>query len=527
MMSCAQANRRWHRDAPPSSKQCEAKVIPLQPIVIGAVLALGVSAYAAWDRPGRRSRPLSHRSLCRRVLLRAVLGDGRQHGQYDTGDLDRIIFIAAAPPGSGATCGPWSWHSPHTAFSMRSTAPRAQSRRPVVVACLLWGVRSHGGGHPCDHSASCASTVESAHRKSGIAIMGGWRLPAMPLASENKERPRGRRRDSYTLCRTELNCTRRDRCPRRSKWESSSERPCARTPLRAFYRPREHVCLGDDGPAHPRLTASESRAAGSHHRGHRWPLARARLQNLLYTPSFETHAHRFLSAGRWLNIQFSARWFGEWAPRPAIFRAVATPTRRHDGELGIATRRGDPRARNAVSRFAIEGALLLLLTDLSRLPIFGERRRPRWFKIVEDAIESSIAEPPSVSELAALAGVHASHLLRTFRHGYGCTSPTYAPPASGFARDPIAAWKTAALGSSLDAGFADPSRTSPAGVFRQLRSEHGRIRAIVGASEIRREFFRIVMRARDIADLMTSPVNESPRFTSRESPMLKTKVPNV
>src|SRR5438105_2763132 len=31
--------------------------------------------------------------------------------------------------------------------------------------------------------------------------------------------------------------------------------------------------------------------------------------SLLYTPSHETHGHRFLTPGRWLNIQFSTRWF--------------------------------------------------------------------------------------------------------------------------------------------------------------------------------------------------------------------------
>ena len=61
------------------------------------------------------------------------------------------------------------------------------------------------------------------------------------------------------------------------------------------------------------------------------------------------------------------------------------------------------------------GRLLLLVADLSRLPAPGERRRPRWLQCVEDAIEAAGAEPPSVADLAALAGVHASHLLRTFR----------------------------------------------------------------------------------------------------------------
>src|SRR6476620_1812984 len=33
------------------------------------------------------------------------------------------------------------------------------------------------------------------------------------------------------------------------------------------------------------------------------------VNSLLYTPSHETHGHRFLTPGRWLNIQFTAGWF--------------------------------------------------------------------------------------------------------------------------------------------------------------------------------------------------------------------------
>ena len=32
-------------------------------------------------------------------------------------------------------------------------------------------------------------------------------------------------------------------------------------------------------------------------------------QTLLYTPSYATHEHRYLTPGRWLNIQFSSAWF--------------------------------------------------------------------------------------------------------------------------------------------------------------------------------------------------------------------------
>jgi AraC family transcriptional regulator len=189
-------------------------------------------------------------------------------------------------------------------------------------------------------------------------------------------------------------------------------------------------------------------------------------QNLLYTPSFETHAHRFLTAGRWLNIQFSARWLGRVGaetghlPRvPHLLRGGTT--------VSWASRLGaEIREPDAVSKFAIEGALLLLLSDLSRLPAFGERRRPRWFKVVEDAIEAAIAEPPSVTDLAALAGVHASHLLRTFRQHHGCTLATYVRRKRvERARAEIAASKRPLSMIALDAGFADQSHLTR--VFRQ------------------------------------------------------------
>ena len=193
-------------------------------------------------------------------------------------------------------------------------------------------------------------------------------------------------------------------------------------------------------------------------------------QNLLYTPSFQTHSHRFLTAGRWLNIQFSARWFGRVGAEAGELPR-ATQLLRGGTTVNWASRLGaEIREPDAVSKFAIEGALLLLLTDLSRLPVFGERRRPRWFKVVEDAIQASIAEPPSVSELAALAGVHPSHLLRTFRHHYGCTVATYVRRQRvERARAEIAASKRPLSMIALDAGFADQSHFTR--VFRQVYGE--------------------------------------------------------
>lgn len=193
-------------------------------------------------------------------------------------------------------------------------------------------------------------------------------------------------------------------------------------------------------------------------------------QSLLYTPSFESHGHKFLTSGRWINIQFSAQWFARVGAEAGVLPS-STQLLRGGATASWASRLGaEIRRPDAVSQFAIEGALLLLISDLARLPALGERRRPPWFKIVEDAIEASIAEPPSVTDLAALAGVHASHLLRTFRRYHGCTVATYVRRQRvERARGEIATSKRPLSMIALDAGFADQSHFTRA--FRQAYGE--------------------------------------------------------
>jgi AraC family transcriptional regulator len=55
------------------------------------------------------------------------------------------------------------------------------------------------------------------------------------------------------------------------------------------------------------------------------------------------------------------------------------------------------------------------------------RRRARgaWLRDVRDLIRARIPATPSLSELAAHAGVHPAHLARTFRGEYGLTVGQY------------------------------------------------------------------------------------------------------
>ena len=193
------------------------------------------------------------------------------------------------------------------------------------------------------------------------------------------------------------------------------------------------------------------------------------VNSLLYTPSYETHGHRFLTPGRWLNVQFTPAWFtrvgageGSLPTAPQLVRGTA---------VSWASRLGaELREPDAVSRLAVEGALLLLVADLSRLPTLGEPRRPRWLRVVEDAIDASGTELPTVADLAALAGVHASHLLRTFRRHHGTTVANYARHRRvERARAEIATSSRPLSVIALDCGFADQSHFTR--VFRQAFGE--------------------------------------------------------
>lgn len=193
-------------------------------------------------------------------------------------------------------------------------------------------------------------------------------------------------------------------------------------------------------------------------------------QTLLYTPAFATHGHRFMTESRWLNIQFTPAWFARVGAAQHLLRDSSQLVRAGSAVNWAARLGAELRQPDAVSRLAIEGALLLLVSELSRLPESGERQRPRWLGVVEEAIDAAGAESPSLTDLAAIAGVHASHLLRTFRRYHGTTVANYARRRRiERARDQLAASNRPLSIIALEAGFADQSHFTK--VFKQAFGE--------------------------------------------------------
>ena len=193
-------------------------------------------------------------------------------------------------------------------------------------------------------------------------------------------------------------------------------------------------------------------------------------QDLLLTPAYALHGYRFGRSGRWFNMQLTDSWLARVAdgapPLPDAAQIIHS-----NAAAAWATRvRTEVRNRDTVSSLAIDGAMILMVADLARVRVDAAGRRPRWLRSVEEAIDAAGAVAPSVDQLAQLAGVHPTHLLRTFRRHHGTTISNYVRRRRiERARVEVANGDRPLSAIALDAGFADQSHFTR--VFRQTFGE--------------------------------------------------------
>lgn len=80
------------------------------------------------------------------------------------------------------------------------------------------------------------------------------------------------------------------------------------------------------------------------------------------------------------------------------------------------------RQNDRVAALAIEGLVLEIMAEASRRQVrAADRQPPHWLGEVRDLLRSRYAEPLTLGEIAASAGVHPVHLAREFRCHYGGT----------------------------------------------------------------------------------------------------------
>jgi AraC family transcriptional regulator len=139
-----------------------------------------------------------------------------------------------------------------------------------------------------------------------------------------------------------------------------------------------------------------------------------RAGQLLFRPSGERHANRFLARGSaCLTIELS--------------HDDGRALRDADGRLPLggqpallAMRVYDEFRRRAPDPLELEELLSHLTVSAARRRPLTERRVPAWLRATEDAIDAGFRQPLRLAELARNARVHRVHLSRTFHRFFGC-----------------------------------------------------------------------------------------------------------
>jgi len=193
-------------------------------------------------------------------------------------------------------------------------------------------------------------------------------------------------------------------------------------------------------------------------------------QDLIFTPAFAPHSYQLTKPGRWLNMQLSRTWIEKATDGQSLLYERSQIVRSGSAAAWAMRVRTDVEHADAASALAIDGAMMLMIADLARARLDAARFRPRWLTRVEEALDASIAEPPSVETLAQLAGVHPTHLLRTFRKFHGATIANFVRGRRlQHARTQVATTDHPLSMIALDTGFADQAHFTR--VFKQAFGE--------------------------------------------------------
>jgi AraC family transcriptional regulator len=115
-----------------------------------------------------------------------------------------------------------------------------------------------------------------------------------------------------------------------------------------------------------------------------------------------------------------------------------------------------------IAALAAEGLTWQLIAEVSRDDSSREHVS-RQLNLIREVLQTQFASPPRLAELAKLAGIHPTHLSRSFHHHYGCTISSYVRQLRvEFACHQLAETDEAIAEIALKAGFAHQAHFSTA-----------------------------------------------------------------
>jgi AraC family transcriptional regulator len=185
---------------------------------------------------------------------------------------------------------------------------------------------------------------------------------------------------------------------------------------------------------------------------------------LLTHPQGHRHANRFSPVGaRCISIFLDDAMSGGVSRLLSDHRQL----RLHDADRLLARIERELRATDDATALALPSAVLELVAAACRA---DDDRRPAWLQRVLDRLHDDPLATPSIQELATLAGVHPSHLARSFQRAKGASVGEYQRGLRiAMARRALADESGSIAEVAAMAGFTDQSHF--ARVFRRVTGE--------------------------------------------------------
>jgi AraC family transcriptional regulator len=193
------------------------------------------------------------------------------------------------------------------------------------------------------------------------------------------------------------------------------------------------------------------------------PERAAPLRSLIFVPTGTTHSDRFQTRQtRTLTVSVSAARMKEAC---AHIRLPEAQSHFAHGEIPFLAGRLEVECRlwQDTSALTAEGLCLELLAAVAKRNEMRERQPPRWLRTARELLHDRCREPVSISEIAAVAGVHPIHLSRTFRKFFNCTPGEYLRDCRlEMSASLLSSQRIPIAQVALECGFTDQSQLSKA-----------------------------------------------------------------
>jgi AraC family transcriptional regulator len=113
---------------------------------------------------------------------------------------------------------------------------------------------------------------------------------------------------------------------------------------------------------------------------------------------------------------------------------------------------------DSVSPIVLEGLILQLFAEISRVPMQKTRQHPSWLSRADAMIRERFTEQLTLSDIASQAGVHPVHLAREYRKCYRSTvGEQIRRLRIDYARQQISTTENTIADIALTSGFSDQS----------------------------------------------------------------------